>query len=108
MAVDLGPHGVRVVCLRPQLLADAAVNGSYTNALFERRAAAAGVTVEQLLERLPGNTTLLGRLPTLGEVAATAVFLASDGAAAMTGAVVDLTSGHAVRNGTGALVGIVD
>ena len=36
---------------------------------------------------------LLGRLPTLDEVAGTAVYLASDAAGAMTGAVVNLSCG---------------
>jgi 3-oxoacyl-[acyl-carrier protein] reductase len=40
--------------------------------------------------------TLLKRLPTLAEVANTAVFLASDHAGAMTGAVANLTSGMSV------------
>jgi 3-oxoacyl-[acyl-carrier protein] reductase len=37
--------------------------------------------------------TLLKRLPTLDEVAKTAAFLASDGAAAISGAVANLTCG---------------
>ena len=42
------------------------------------------------------NMTLLKRLPTLAELANTAVFLASDHAAAMTGAVANLTCGMSV------------
>jgi len=106
LAVELGPSGVRVVCLRPHLIADAPAHGSYTGELFERRAAAAGVSVEQLLGEWPANVTLLGRLPTLADVADAAVFLASDRAAAITGSVIDLTSGNAVRTATGALVGV--
>ncbi len=108
LAVDLGPRGVRVVCLRPHLIADAAANGSYTGELFARRAAAAGVSVEQWLARWPENVTLLGRLPTLRQVADAAVFVASDGAAAITGAVLDLTCGNAVRTAAGSLVGVLD
>ena len=52
--------------------------------------------------------TLLGRLPTLAQVADAAVFLASDRAGAITGAVVDLTCGNAVRTNAGALVGVLD
>jgi NAD(P)-dependent dehydrogenase (short-subunit alcohol dehydrogenase family) len=37
--------------------------------------------------------TVLGRLPTLSEVADVAVFAASDRAAAMTGAILDVTCG---------------
>jgi len=108
LAIELGPGGVRVVCLRPHLIADGPANGSYTAELFERRAAAAGVNVEQLLARVPENVTLLGRLPTLAQVADTAAFLASDQAGAITGAVVDVTCGNAVRTAAGALVGTLD
>jgi 3-oxoacyl-[acyl-carrier protein] reductase len=108
LAVELGPSGVRVVCLRPHLIADAPSNGSYTGELFGRRAAAAGVSVEEWLVQWQRNATLLGRLPTLAQVADTAVFLASDHAAAITGAVIDLTCGNAVRTTAGALVGQLD
>jgi 3-oxoacyl-[acyl-carrier protein] reductase len=108
LAVELGAGGVRVVCLRPHLIADGPANGSYTGELFGRRAAAAGVSVEQWLARWQQDATLLGRLPTLAEVGDAAVFLASDRAAAITGAVVDLTCGNAVRTRSGALVGALD
>jgi NAD(P)-dependent dehydrogenase (short-subunit alcohol dehydrogenase family) len=108
LAVELGPSGVRAVCLRAHLIADAPFNGSYTGELFERRAAAAGVSVEQWLAQWPENVTLLGRLPTLAQVADAAVFLASDRAGAITGAVLDLTCGNAVRTGSGALAGVLD
>jgi NAD(P)-dependent dehydrogenase (short-subunit alcohol dehydrogenase family) len=105
LAVDLGPSGVRVVCLRPHAIADAPSNGSYTGQLFGPRAAAAGVSVDEWLGRRAQDATLLGRLPTLAQVADAAVFFASDRAAATTGAVVDLTCGNAVRNPASALVG---
>ena len=108
LAVELGASGVRVVCMRPHLIADAPASGSYTGALLERRAATAGVPVEQLLAGAAANGTLLGRLPTLSQVAETATFLASDHASAITGSVVDLTCGNAVRTGAGALVGVLD
>jgi NAD(P)-dependent dehydrogenase (short-subunit alcohol dehydrogenase family) len=107
LAVELGPSGVRVVCLRPHAIADAPSNGSFAGELFERRAAAAGVSLEQWLGQWAEDVTLLGRLPTLAQVADAAVFLASDHAAATTGAVVDLTCGNAVRSGQ-ALVGVPD
>jgi NAD(P)-dependent dehydrogenase (short-subunit alcohol dehydrogenase family) len=59
LAVELGPSGVRVVCLRPHAVPDAASKGSYTAKWGE-------------------DQTLLGRLPTLAQVADAAVFLASD------------------------------
>jgi 3-oxoacyl-[acyl-carrier protein] reductase len=108
LAVELGPSGVRVVCLRPHAIADAASQGSYTGELFERRAAQAGASVEQMLVQWGEDLTLLGRLPTLAQVADTAVFMASDRAAAITGAVIDLTCGAAVRTNDQALVGLLD
>jgi 3-oxoacyl-[acyl-carrier protein] reductase len=108
LAVELGPSGVRVVCLRPHLIADGPAHGSYTAELFERRAAAAGVGVDQLIAQLPQNVTLLSRLPTLADVADAAVFMASDRAGAITGAVINLTCGNAVRTTAGALVGLLD
>jgi 3-oxoacyl-[acyl-carrier protein] reductase len=108
LAVDVGPSGVRVVCLRPHAISDAPSHGSYTNELFGAWAAEGGVSVEQMLVQWGENLTLLGRLPTLAEVADTAVFVASDSAGSITGKVIDLTSGTAVRSGQGALVGVPD
>ena len=110
LAVELGPSGVRVVCLRPTAIADAASNGSYTGEVFAPLAAAAGVSVEQMLAQWGEDQTLLGRLPTLAQVADAAVFLASDRAGAITGAVADLTSGNAVRAQQfgQALIGVLD
>jgi enoyl-[acyl-carrier-protein] reductase (NADH) len=63
-----------------------------------------------MLGRVGENSTLLGRRPTLARVADAAVFLASDRAGAITGAVVDMTSGNAVRAQQfgQALVGFLD
>ncbi len=110
LAAELGPSGVRVVCLRPTAIADAASNGSYTGEVFAPLAAAAGVSVEQMLAQWGEDQTLLGRLPTLEQVADAAVFLASDRAGAITGAVADLTCGNAVRAQQfgQALIGLLD
>jgi 3-oxoacyl-[acyl-carrier protein] reductase len=108
LAVEFGPSGVRVVCLRPHVIADAPAYGSFAGELFGPRAAAAGVSLEQWLVQWADDVTLLGRLPTLAQVAEAAVFLASDRAGATTGAVVDLTCGNAVRNSASALVGLLD
>ena len=107
LAVELGPVGIRVVCLRPTAITDAPSHGSYTGELFEPLAARTGVSVERMLMQWGQDMTVLGRLPTLAQVADAAVFLASDGAAAITGAVVDLTCGAAVRNSAQALIGLV-
>ena len=110
LAVELGPSGIRVVCLRPTAIADAASSGSYTGEVFAPLAAAAGVSVEQMLAQWGEDQTLLGRLPTLAQVADAAVFLASDRAGAITGAVADLSCGNAVRAQQfgQALIGVLD
>jgi NAD(P)-dependent dehydrogenase (short-subunit alcohol dehydrogenase family) len=107
LAVELGPSGVRVVCLRPHAIADAPANGSFAGEAFAARAAAAGLSVDGWLTQWAEDVTLLGRLPTLAQVADAAVFLASDRAGATTGAVFDLTSGNAVRNTGSAIVGVL-
>jgi 3-oxoacyl-[acyl-carrier protein] reductase len=110
LAVELGPSGVRVVCVRSQAIADAPANGSYTGEVFAPLAAASGVSVEQMLAQWGEDQTLLGRLPTLAQVADAAVFLASDRAGAITGAVADLSCGNAVRAQQfgQALIGVLD
>ncbi len=94
LAAELAPAGVRVVGLRPHAVVDGPAHGSYTRELFAPAAAAAGQTVQELLD--DGSLaagTLRGRLPTVQEVADAAAFLASDRAAAMTGTIVNLTGG---------------
>lgn len=110
LAAELGPAGVRVVCLRPHAASDAPANGSYTGEVLAPLAAASGVGVEEMLARWGEDQTLLGRLPTLAQVADAAAFLASDQAGAITGAVVDLTCGSAMRTQQfgHALVGVLD
>ena len=55
----------------------------------------AGLSVEEMLAGAASGT-LLKRLPTLDEVADTAVFLASDHAGAITGTVANLSCGFLV------------
>jgi NAD(P)-dependent dehydrogenase (short-subunit alcohol dehydrogenase family) len=92
LAAELGPRDIRVVCLGPHAISDAPQAGSYTGELFAPKAAAMGLTVEQWLSGA-AQTTMLGRLPTLDDVAETAAFLVSDKARAMTAAYVNLTAG---------------
>jgi 3-oxoacyl-[acyl-carrier protein] reductase len=86
LAAELAPHGVRVVCLRPHRIGD-----SKFGAEFEADPRA-GDEFRSFLE----DMTLLKRLPTLAEVADTAVFVASDHAGSMTGVVADLTAGMSI------------
>jgi NAD(P)-dependent dehydrogenase (short-subunit alcohol dehydrogenase family) len=59
---------------------------------FASAGQAAGISPEQFRARLEQGT-MLGRLPTLAEVADTAAFLASDRAGAMTATVANLSAG---------------
>jgi 3-oxoacyl-[acyl-carrier protein] reductase len=75
LAGEFGRRGVRVVGLRSNFTPE-----TYPGA------------TDELLAPLLKNT-LLGRLPRLTELAGTAVYLASDGAGAISGAMVNLTCG---------------
>jgi 3-oxoacyl-[acyl-carrier protein] reductase len=79
LAGELGPHGIRVVCLRPDAIPQT----------WSAEHAAADSGPRRYME----DGTALGRLPTLDEVANAAVMMASDRASAMTGTVVNLTCG---------------
>ena len=84
LAAELSPQGVRVVCLRPHRIGDTL--GSEADFPVNRD------EFRSFIESM----TLLNRLPTLADVANTAAFLASDGAAAMSGTVANLTCGMSV------------
>ena len=91
---ELGPHGIRVVCLRPHAIPEAAAR-SHARGAFEGFARRSGTSVEAMLEG-HAQSTPLRRLPTLAQVADTAAFVASDSAGAMTGAIVNLSCGSLV------------
>lgn len=93
LAAELAPRNVRVVGIRPHAVVDAPSAGSYTGELFQAPADASGRSVEGFLRTEMAQGTMLKRLPTLSQVAETAVFLASDHAAAMTATIVDLSAG---------------
>ncbi|HJW45711.1 MAG TPA: SDR family oxidoreductase [Lysobacter sp.] len=95
LAGELGGRGIRVVCLRPHAIPEA-VPLSHTREVFQGFATRAGITVEAMLEENLRTATLLGRLPTLAQVAECAAFLASDRAGAMTGAIANLSCGALV------------
>jgi NAD(P)-dependent dehydrogenase (short-subunit alcohol dehydrogenase family) len=88
LALEVGPAGVRVVCLRPHAIPETPLIAEN----FATASAAAGVTPAQFRAVLEQGT-LLKRLPTLAEVADTAAFLASDRAGAMTATVANLSAG---------------
>jgi NAD(P)-dependent dehydrogenase (short-subunit alcohol dehydrogenase family) len=88
LAAELGPRGIRVVCLRP----DAIPQTATIDVVFGLHAQALGITTEQFTAMMAGRT-LLQRLPTLADVAGAAVFLASPDAGAMTGTALNLSGG---------------
>ncbi|GGI43997.1 SDR family NAD(P)-dependent oxidoreductase [Agromyces flavus] len=94
LAGELGPAGVRVVCVRPHAMMDA-LDTSYTREMFGRIAADSGIAFGTWMDGLVGMT-LLGRLPTLDEVAEHLAFAASDRARSITGVVSNLTAGALV------------
>lgn len=92
LAAELAPNGIRVICLRPHAIPEASAQGSHARDVFEPKAKNLGLTVDEWLAACAA-ATLTQRLPTLAQVADTAVFMASDRAGAMTGTVVNLSCG---------------
>ncbi|MCU7727891.1 SDR family oxidoreductase [Actinoplanes sp. KI2] len=88
LAAELGPRGVRVVCLRP----DGIPETGTIDVVFGLHAQALGITTQEFTAMM-AERTLLGRLPTLAEVAGAAVFLASSDAGAMTGTALNVSGG---------------
>jgi NAD(P)-dependent dehydrogenase (short-subunit alcohol dehydrogenase family) len=88
LALEVGPAGIRVVCLRSHAIPETPL----IEANFATAGLAAGITSAQFQAKLEQGT-LLKRLPTLAEVADTAAFIASDRAGAMTATVVNLSAG---------------
>ena len=82
-AAELGPEGIRVICVRPHRIGET---------IPDPRESGSGDAEMRALLKL----TLLGRLPTLADVANAAAFLASDQANAMTATVANLTCGCSV------------
>ena len=79
LALELGPHGIRVNAIGPGSVATDAYVGR-----LRRREAAGGATVEQALTREAQGTTLQ-RLTTVEDVASASLFLASDLASGVAG-----------------------
>jgi 3-oxoacyl-[acyl-carrier protein] reductase len=95
LAAELGPHGIRVVCLRPGGIPETAARlGSHTRQIWGRAAERLGMTFEQLLDMVSGG--VLQRPLTVDEVANVAAFMASDRASAMTATVANISSGSVV------------
>jgi enoyl-[acyl-carrier-protein] reductase (NADH) len=89
LAVEAGPAGIRVVCLRSAGSPDAP---GVAEAL-QKHAASSGVTKEAF-EKAFADKTMLKRLPKLAEVANIAVLMACDHASPVTAAVINVTCGE--------------
>lgn len=84
LAGQLGPKGIRVVCLRSDAIPETwtwPVDSEKDRQEYDR------------FKTYMEQGTVLGRLPVLREVADAAVFAASDRASAMTGTIMNLTCG---------------
>jgi NAD(P)-dependent dehydrogenase (short-subunit alcohol dehydrogenase family) len=89
LAAELGPQGVRVICLRsagsPESIPDT----------LEVHAVGHGVTRDKFIASLE-EMTLLKRLPSLADVGNVAALMASDYAGTMTGTVANMSCGQVV------------
>jgi NAD(P)-dependent dehydrogenase (short-subunit alcohol dehydrogenase family) len=88
LSAELGPHGVRAVCLRTTGIPETRT----IDVVFGIHAKAAGITLGEFQSAIEGMTHRR-KSTTLRELSSVAAFLASDGAAAMTGTVANLTGG---------------
>jgi NAD(P)-dependent dehydrogenase (short-subunit alcohol dehydrogenase family) len=87
LSMELAPHGIRVVGLRPHAIPESAS----IREVFNLKAAKV-MTWEQWQEG-QASRTHTRRLSTLAELANVAAFVASDGASGMTGTTVNLSMG---------------
>ena len=95
LAGELGPRGVRAVCLMPDAIPEVWPGGFEDGTPEADEEDPADADARRALAYM-NDGTLLGRLPRLEEVANAAAFLASDRAGAMTGTVANLTCGSVV------------
>lgn len=91
LALELGPLGIRVICLRSSGSPDT----PGVEEVWHQHAKNAGLPPEAWAARI-ADKTLLKRLPRLAEVANVAVLMASDRANAITGAIANVTCGEIV------------
>lgn len=91
LAMEVGPQGVRVICLRT----GGTPENPILQAVYERLAQVRGTTKEQV-ERAEADHTALKRSPRIAEVANAAVLLASEYASAITATPVNASCGEMV------------
>ncbi len=90
-AAELGPYGIRLVVVGSAGSPDT----PDVQETLELHARATGKSLEEVLAN-SGSGTLLGRLPSVAEVADAATLMASDRASAMTGVIANVTCGAIV------------
>jgi NAD(P)-dependent dehydrogenase (short-subunit alcohol dehydrogenase family) len=87
LAVELGPHGIRVNAICP-----GAVAGPRIDDVIRRQAATRGITEDEALLAFTGASPL-ARLVKANEVATACAYLASDAAASITGEDLNVSAG---------------
>lgn len=88
LAAELGPHGVRVVCLNAAGMPET----PQLSEVYSLHADAYGISRDAFQARM-ADRTLRKQLPTVAEIANVAAFVASDRSSAMTGAIANLSGG---------------
>jgi 3-oxoacyl-[acyl-carrier protein] reductase/meso-butanediol dehydrogenase/(S,S)-butanediol dehydrogenase/diacetyl reductase len=89
LALELGPRGIRVNAVCPVYVRTDTLVGNLGGDHPDRP----GDDPQGFLDRFAATRTALGRLPLASEVARTCVFLASEGASAITGQSLHVDSG---------------
>ncbi len=87
LAWEVGSHGIRVNVISP-----GAVEGERIKQVVRNQAVAQGISEEEALQQFTSNSPL-GRLVPPGDIAAAAIFLASDKAASITGEDLNVSAG---------------
>lgn len=93
LALELAPYGIRA-----NVVAPGAVTGPRLNRVFENLARARGTSPEQVREGLI-NSIPVGKIVEPQEVAPACVYLASQDADMVTGAVINITGGQGIAFG---------
>ena len=88
LAIEVGEHNIRVNCISP-----AGVRGERLINVVRGRSEAVGVPFDELMSNITANYSL-ERLAEESEIAAAAVFLASDESSAITGHTLVINCGH--------------
>ncbi len=87
LAWEVGKYGIRVNVISP-----GAVEGERIKQVVRNQAAAQGISEEEALKQFTSSSPL-GRLVPPGNIAASAIFLASDKAASITGEDINVSAG---------------